>query len=70
VAMSIRGYANARCAPPKSVRRAVQKRLIVLDAEGRIDPVQTDATWDACAVSGLHRGDGACPSPTAARAAS
>ena len=33
--MSIRGYAKARGAAPKSIRRAVQKRLIVLDAEGR-----------------------------------
>ena len=45
MAMSIRGYAKARGAAPKSVRRAVQKRLIVLDAEGRIDPEQADATW-------------------------
>ena len=36
--MSIRGYAKARAAAPKSIRRAVQKRLIVFDAEGRIDP--------------------------------
>lgn len=43
--MSIRGYAKARGAAPKSVRRAVQKRLTVLDAEGRIDPEQADATW-------------------------
>jgi hypothetical protein len=43
--MSIRGYAKARGAAAKSVRRAVQKRLIVLDPEGKIDPEQADATW-------------------------
>jgi hypothetical protein len=43
--MSIRGYASARGVAPKTIRRAIQKRLIVLDSEGRVDPTQADATW-------------------------
>jgi hypothetical protein len=43
--MSIRGFAKSRGVAPKTIRRAVQKRLIVLDANGQIDPAQADATW-------------------------
>jgi hypothetical protein len=43
--MSLRGYAKARGVSHSTIIRAVEKRLIVLDAEGRVDPEQADATW-------------------------
>jgi hypothetical protein len=43
--MSIRGYAKARGVAPKTVRYAIAKRLIVLDADGKVDVEQADSTW-------------------------
>ena len=43
--MTLRGYAKARGVSHSTIHRAVEKRLIVLDAEGRVDPAQADATW-------------------------
>lgn len=43
--MTLRGYAKARGVSHSTIIRAVEKRLIVLDAEGRVDPAQADATW-------------------------
>jgi hypothetical protein len=45
MAMSIRSYARARSADEQSVRRAVRDGVIALDAEGRVDPTQADASW-------------------------
>jgi hypothetical protein len=43
--MSVRGYAKSRGVSHSTILRAVGKRIIVLDAEGRVDPEQADATW-------------------------
>jgi len=43
--MGLREYARSRGVSHSTIHRAIQKRVIVLDAEGRIDPVQADATW-------------------------
>jgi hypothetical protein len=43
--MTLRGYAKARGVAHTTIMRAVEKRLIVLDAEGKVDPAQADATW-------------------------
>lgn len=43
--MTLRGYAKARGVSHSTIHRAVEKRLIVLDSEGKVDPEQADATW-------------------------
>jgi hypothetical protein len=43
--MSVRGYARSRGVSHSTIIRAIQKRVIVPDAEGRVDPDQADATW-------------------------
>ena len=43
--MTLRGYAKMRGVSHSTIHRAVEKRLIVLDAEGKVDPAQADATW-------------------------
>jgi len=43
--MSIRGYAKARGVSHTAILRAINKRIITTDGEGKIDPEQADATW-------------------------
>lgn len=43
--MTVRGYAKSRGVSHSTILRAVSKRIIVLDSEGRVDAEQADATW-------------------------
>jgi hypothetical protein len=43
--MSIRAYAAARHADPKSIRRGIADGIVVRDANGQIDPEQADRAW-------------------------
>jgi hypothetical protein len=43
--MSVRGYAKARGVAHTTILKAIEKRLIVTDGDGKVDPEQADATW-------------------------
>lgn len=43
--MSVKGYARARGADPKTIRRKIAEGVIARDADGLIDPEQADAAW-------------------------
>jgi hypothetical protein len=43
--MSLRGYAKARGVSHSTIHRAIEKRIIVPTADGRVDVEQADATW-------------------------
>ena len=45
ITMSIRGYASHADVDRKTIRRQIAKGVIKLDAAGRIDPAQADASW-------------------------
>jgi phosphoenolpyruvate-protein kinase (PTS system EI component) len=43
--MSVRGYAKSRGVAHTTILKAIGKRIIVTDSDGKVDPDQADATW-------------------------